>query len=191
MGLPDYLGWDWKSRAGHPDRLRARLSRAARQLHGDAALSAVHGRGPRADDSARRRAAAQRGSSARPSTKAAIAAATTSRREFADEYGSPLCIVKLGCWGPVVQCNVGKRGWMARHRRLSQRRRHLHRLHDARLSRQVHAVHESAARVRCSRRLPCMTYGRAIHALRRFTQASLNKVPSWRRRREQSATSRV
>jgi hydrogenase small subunit len=28
-----------------------------------------------------------------------------------------------------------------------------------------------------------MTYGRAIHALRRFTQASLNKEPSWRRRR--------
>jgi hydrogenase small subunit len=27
-----------------------------------------------------------------------------------------------------------------------------------------------------------MTYGRAIHALRRFTQASLNKEPQWRRR---------
>jgi hydrogenase small subunit len=25
------------------------------------------------------------------------------------------------------------------------------------------------------------TYGRAIHALRKFTQASLNKVPAWRR----------
>jgi Ni,Fe-hydrogenase I small subunit len=23
--------------------------------------------------------------------------------QFGDEYGSPLCIVKLGCWGPVVQ----------------------------------------------------------------------------------------
>jgi hydrogenase small subunit len=27
------------------------------------------------------------------------------------------------------------------------------------------------------------TYGRAIHALRRFTQASLNKEPSWRQKR--------
>ncbi len=27
------------------------------------------------------------------------------------------------------------------------------------------------------------TYGRAIHSLRKFTQASLNKVPSWRRNR--------
>jgi hydrogenase small subunit len=26
------------------------------------------------------------------------------------------------------------------------------------------------------------TYGRAIHALRRFTQASLNKEPVWRQR---------
>jgi hydrogenase small subunit len=27
-----------------------------------------------------------------------------------------------------------------------------------------------------------MTYGRAIHALRRFTQASLNQEPEWRQR---------
>ena len=32
---------------------------------------------------------------------------------FAKEYGQPKCIVKLGCWGPVVNCNVPKRGWMA------------------------------------------------------------------------------
>ncbi len=32
--------------------------------------------------------------------------------QFAEQYGAPTCIVKLGCWGPVVQCNVGKRGWM-------------------------------------------------------------------------------
>ncbi len=23
------------------------------------------------------------------------------------------CLVKIGCWGPVVNCNVPKRGWMA------------------------------------------------------------------------------
>ena len=33
--------------------------------------------------------------------------------DFANEYGSPKCLVKLGCWGPVVNCNVTKRGWMA------------------------------------------------------------------------------
>jgi hydrogenase small subunit len=30
-----------------------------------------------------------------------------------------------------------------------------------------------------------MTYGRAIHALRRFTQASLNKEPPWRGHRKE------
>jgi hydrogenase small subunit len=32
--------------------------------------------------------------------------------DFAPGYGAKQCIVKLGCWGPVVQCNVGKRGWI-------------------------------------------------------------------------------
>jgi len=31
------------------------------------------------------------------------------------------------------------------------------------------------------------TYGRAIHALRRFTQASLNKEPAWRKRPRDSS----
>ena len=33
--------------------------------------------------------------------------------EFTQEYGKPECLVKIGCWGPVVNCNVTKRGWMA------------------------------------------------------------------------------
>lgn len=32
--------------------------------------------------------------------------------DFAHEYGSPKCLVKIGCWGPVANCNVTKRGWM-------------------------------------------------------------------------------
>jgi len=32
--------------------------------------------------------------------------------DFAARYGSPKCIVKLGCWGPVTSCNVPKRGWI-------------------------------------------------------------------------------
>ena len=64
--------------------------------------------------------------------------------DFATEYGSPKCIVKLGCWGPVVKCNVPKRGWMNGDGRLPERRRHLHRLHDAGLPGQVHAFHGRA-----------------------------------------------
>jgi hydrogenase small subunit len=35
------------------------------------------------------------------------------------------------------------------------------------------------------------TYGKAIHALRRFTQTSLNQEPSWRRRREITKNDKV
>ena len=101
--------------------------------------------------------------------------------DFAEEYGSPLCIVKLGCWGPVVQCNVGKRGWMGGI---------------------GGCPNVGGICIGCTmpgfpdKFMPFMnqppgsllssnavqTYGRAIQALRRFTQVSLNKEPSWRRR---------
>jgi hydrogenase small subunit len=29
---------------------------------------------------------------------------------FAREYGDKECLVELGCWGPVVQCNIAERG---------------------------------------------------------------------------------
>lgn len=29
---------------------------------------------------------------------------------FAKEYGGKECLVEIGCWGPVVQCNINKRG---------------------------------------------------------------------------------
>jgi hydrogenase small subunit len=29
---------------------------------------------------------------------------------FATEYGDKECLVELGCWGPVVQCNIAERG---------------------------------------------------------------------------------
>ena len=32
--------------------------------------------------------------------------------DFAPTVDDPRCIVRHGCWGPVVDCNVGKRGWM-------------------------------------------------------------------------------
>ena len=29
---------------------------------------------------------------------------------FARDYGDPQCLVEIGCWGPVVNCNIVKRG---------------------------------------------------------------------------------
>ncbi len=29
---------------------------------------------------------------------------------YADEFGDPECLVEIGCWGPVVNCNIASRG---------------------------------------------------------------------------------
>ena len=34
---------------------------------------------------------------------------------FAKEYGDPECLVKIGCWGPVVKCNIVERGALRHH----------------------------------------------------------------------------
>ncbi len=34
---------------------------------------------------------------------------------FAHEYGDKECLVELGCWGPVVQCNIAERGGVDGH----------------------------------------------------------------------------
>ena len=34
---------------------------------------------------------------------------------FAEKYGDPECLVPLGCWGPVVQCNIVERGAIRHH----------------------------------------------------------------------------
>jgi hydrogenase small subunit len=100
---------------------------------------------------------------------------------FAETYGGKECIVKLGCWGPVVNCNVGKRGWM-----------------DGVggcpnvggicigctmpgfPDKFMPFMNQPPGSLLSSNAI--MTYGKAIQALRRFTQASMNKEPEWRRR---------
>ena len=112
MGLADYLGWDWKSKADipivcvpgcptQPDNITETLLYLLYQAAGRAPMISL--------DEAMRptwlfgntvHEGCDRGG-------------YYEQAQFAEEYGSPTCIVKLGCWGPVVQCNVGKRGWMA------------------------------------------------------------------------------
>ena len=112
MGVPDYLGWDWKSKAGipivcvpgcpiQPDNLSETILYLLYQAAGQAP-----------DDPARRGSCGRPGCSAPPCTRAATAPATTSRATSPPSTARPKCIVKLGCWGPVVKCNVPKRGWI-------------------------------------------------------------------------------
>ena len=141
MGVPDYLGWNWKSSAGlpvvcipgcpaQPDNMTETLLYLALHLAGLAPA-------PELDEQLR-----PKWLFGRTVREGCNRAGFAEQGDFATEYGSDhRCLVKLGCKGPVVKCNVPVRGWVERHRRLPERRRHLHGLHDARLPRQVHAVH--------------------------------------------------
>ena len=112
MGMADYLGWDWKSKAGlpivnvpgcpvQPDNFMETLLYLLYQLAGLAPMIPLDEVGrPKWLFTRTVHDGCDRGS-------------TYEQAIFATEYGSPNCIVKLGCWGPVVQCNVPKRGWMA------------------------------------------------------------------------------
>ncbi len=111
MGLADYLGWDFKSAAGfpivnvpgcpvQPDNFMETFLYLLYMAAGLAPTIPL-------DDQLRPtwlfgktvHEGCDRGS-------------YYEQGQFATEYGSPLCLVKLGCWGPVVNCNVPKRGWM-------------------------------------------------------------------------------
>jgi hydrogenase small subunit len=178
MGLADYLGWKWTSKAGipivcipgcpvQPDNFTETLLYLLHMAAGrapmiplDEALRPTWLFGQTVHEGCDR-------------------GGYYEQAEFAEEYGARTCIVKLGCWGPVVQCNVGKRGWM---------------------SGIGGCPNVGGICIGCTmpgfpdKFMPfmnqppgsllssnaVMTYGRAIHALRRFTQASLNKEPSWR-----------
>jgi hydrogenase small subunit len=111
MGLADYLGWNWRSKAGlpivnvpgcpvQPDNMMETLLYLLYQVAGLAPMIPLDEQlrptwlfGKTVHEGCDRGSYYEQG-------------------DFAHEYGSPKCLVKLGCWGPVVNCNVTKRGWM-------------------------------------------------------------------------------
>ncbi|MGA3224862.1 MAG: hydrogenase expression protein HypE [Acidobacteriaceae bacterium] len=180
VGLPDYLGWQWRSRGGipivcvpgcpvQPDNFMETLLYLLHMATGKAPMIPL-------DD--RLRPTWLFGQTLH---EGCDRGGYYEQAQFAEKYGDIQCIVKLGCWGPVVQCNVGKRGWMAGI---------------------GGCPNVGGICIGCTmpgfpdKFMPFMsqppgsllsagavaTYGKAIHALRRFTQASLNKEPSWRHR---------
>ncbi|WP_018637290.1 NADH-quinone oxidoreductase subunit B family protein [Parafrankia elaeagni] len=111
MGVPDYLGWDWKSKAEipivcvpgcpvQPDNLSETITYLLYQASGQAPMIPL-------DDQLRPRwlfgATVHQGCDR---------AGYYEEGQFTTEYGTPECLVKIGCWGPVVKCNVPKRGWI-------------------------------------------------------------------------------
>jgi hydrogenase small subunit len=178
MGLPDYLGWNWKSAAGipivcvpgcpvQPDNFMETVTYLLYQAVGLAPMIPL-------DDALR--PTWLFGSTVH---EGCDRAGYYEQADFAEEYGSPKCLVKLGCWGPVVNCNVPKRGWMAGI---------------------GGCPNVGGICIGCTmpgfpdKFMPFMdeppgaklsstaisVYGTTIRALRSFTNRTLNKEPSWR-----------
>ena len=111
MGLAEYLDWDWRSHAGvpivnvpgcpvQPDNMTETLLYLLTQAAGHAPMIPLDDRlRPTWLFSATVHEGCDR-------------AGYYEQADFANEYGSPKCLVRIGCWGPVVNCNVTKRGWM-------------------------------------------------------------------------------
>jgi hydrogenase small subunit len=179
MGLADYLGWQWKSKAGIPivnvpgcpilpDNFMEVLLYLLRQAAGAAPMIPLdEALRPKWLFEATVHEGCDRGG-------------YYEQADFAEKYGQKHCIVKQGCWGPVVQCNVGKRGW---------------------INGLGGCPNVGGICIGCTmpgfpdKFMPFMNqppgsllsteavtnYGKTVQALRRFTQESLNKEPSWRR----------
>ena len=133
MGVPDYLGWDWKSHAGipivcvpgcpiQPDNFAETLTYLLYQAAGSAPMIPL-------DDKLRPTwlfgATVHEGCDR---------AGYYEQGEFATTYDSPKCLVQAGLLGPGRQVQRAQARLDERHRRLPERRRHLHRLHHARAS---------------------------------------------------------
>ncbi|HEX3424847.1 MAG TPA: hypothetical protein VHT30_01855 [Acidimicrobiales bacterium] len=178
MGLADYLGWSWRSRSGlpivnlpgcpvQPDNCTETLLYLLRQHAGGAPPIPL-------DEVLRPRWLFYQ-----TVHEGCDRAGYYEQGDFAVEFGSPRCIVKLGCWGPVSDCNVAKRGW---------------------INGVGGCANVGGACIGCT--MPgfpdkfqpfldeppgakmsssaVLLYGRTVRALRKVTRASLNVEPEWR-----------
>ena len=111
MGLADYLGWDFKSAGAlpivnipgcpvQPDNFMETLTWVLYHAAGAAPP-------PPLDHLLR-----PQWLFGKTVHEGCDRAAYYEQADFAKDYNSPKCQVKIGCWGPVVNCNVPKRGWM-------------------------------------------------------------------------------
>jgi hydrogenase small subunit len=186
MGLADFLGWDWRSKAGlpivnvpgcpvQPDNFMETVLYLLYQVAGLAPMIPL-------DEQLRPTwlfgATVHEGCDR---------AGYYEQGDFAQEYGSPKCIVKLGCWGPVVNCNVPKRGWMAGIGGCPNVGGICIGCTMPGFPDKFMPFMDEPPGARVSTGSSAM-YGRAIRALRSVTQNTLNKEPKWRHTRAELTT---
>jgi hydrogenase small subunit len=178
MGLPDYLGWEWRSHADvpivcvpgcpvQPDNMSQTLLYLLEQVSGRAPMIPLD--------------AALRPTFLFNATvhEGCDRGGYYEQADFAAEYGSPRCIVKLGCWGPVVVCNVPKRGWMNGIGGCPNVGGICIGCTMPGFPDKFMPFMEEPPGARMSTSAVIM-YGRTVRALRAFTKDSLDQEPAWR-----------
>jgi hydrogenase small subunit len=178
MGLCDYLGWTWKSKADiplinipgcpvQPDNFMETLFHLLRHAAGTGPMIAL--------DELLRPAWLFSDTVHEGCDRGGY----YEQGDFAEQYGNETCIVKLGCWGPVVQCNVGKRGWMGGVGGCPNVGGICIGCTMPGFPDKFMAFMDQPPGSKLSTQA-IQSYGKAIRALRAFTRASLNKEPPWR-----------
>ena len=186
MGLADYLGWDWRSKAGlpivnvpgcpvQPDNFMETVLYLLYQVAGLAPMIPL-------DDQLR-----PTWLFGKTVHEGCDRAGYYEQGDFANEYGSPKCIVKLGCWGPVVNCNVPKRGWMAGIGGCPNVGGICIGCTMPGFPDKFMPFMDEPPGARLSTAASSL-YGRAIIALRTMTNKTVNKEPSWRHPRAELTT---
>jgi hydrogenase small subunit len=187
MGLLDYLGWNWKTPAGlpiicvpgcpvQPDNFMETVLYLLYQAAGMAPMMPL-------DDA--HRPTWLFGSTVH---EGCDRAGYYEQGDFAREYGSPKCLVKLGCWGPVVQCNVPKRGWMAGIGGCPNVGGICIGCTMPGFPDKFMPFMDEPPGAKLSSTIIESTYGRMIRSLRKLTQNTANKEPSWRHKGRELTT---
>jgi len=114
-------------------------------------------------------------------------AAYYEQSDFATEYGSRKCLVKIGCWGPVVQCNVPKRGWVGGVGGCPNVGGICIGCTMPGFPDKLMPFMDEPPGARISSTL-IRPYGALIRNLRRLTNDTLNKEPKWRHNRPKRTT---
>ena len=186
MGLADYLGWDYRSKAGlpivnvpgcpvQPDNMMETLLYLLYHAAGLAPIIPL-------DDKLR-----PTWLFGKTVHEGCDRAGYYEQADFGYEYGSPKCLVKVGCWGPVVNCNVTKRGWMDGVGGCPNVGGICIACTMPGFPDKFMPFMDEPPGAKLSGTMITM-YGRAIRSLRSFTNKTVNEEPNWRHPRPELTT---
>jgi hydrogenase small subunit len=179
MGVADFLGWNYRSKANipvvnvpgcpvQPDAFMETVLYLLRQAAGQAPMIPL-------DEALR-----PRWLFGQTVHEGCDRGGYYEQGDFAATHGSKKCVVKLGCWGPVVLCNVPKRGWINGIGGCPNVGGVCIGCTMPGFPDKFMPFGEEPPGAKMST-AAVLLYGRTVRALRNFTKGSLNKEPDWRK----------